>query len=376
MADEGHVETEKLLKDLEKRIAKEYAQAEKEVQEKLDDYLRRFRLKDQKWREWVAEGKKTKEEYAQWKVGQIMIGKRWEALKDQLAQDLHSANAIARGVIQNGMLDVYAINHNFGTYQIEHGLSISTSYTLYSRETVERILKDNPDLLPPPGIRMKQTFSDFEKYKKGENVELKKDTQDAFDKLITKNKDIRWQKGKIQSVTLQSILQGESITNMSKRIAREMGEVNHKSTIRYARTAATGAQNAGRVDAYGRAQKMGIEVRQTWLATLDNRTRHSHRQLDGETVDIGGMFSNGCHYPGDPTGPASEVYNCRCTLIGQIKGFERDVRGFGLRNDPNIGGMTYEQWRNEKRSTSNKITLPEEKGESIRMKYIREYRRK
>ena len=44
--DPANDETERLLAELEKKISKEYARAQKEVQEKLDDYLRRFRLKD------------------------------------------------------------------------------------------------------------------------------------------------------------------------------------------------------------------------------------------------------------------------------------------------------------------------------------------
>jgi hypothetical protein len=38
--------------------------------------------------------------------------------------------------------------------------------------------------------------------------------------------------------------------------------------------------------------------------------------------------------------------------------------------------MTYEQWKNEKKSTSNPITLPEEKAAAIRQSYIHEYSRK
>ena len=48
----------------------------------------------------------------------------------------------------------------------------------------------------------------------------------------------------------------------------------------------------------------------------------SHRILHGERIDVDGTFSNGCRFPGDPNGPAEEVYNCRCTLVAAIKGFE------------------------------------------------------
>lgn len=61
--------------------------------------------------------------------------------------------------------------------------------------------------------------------------------------------------------------------------------MNRDSAIRTARTAVTGAQNAGRLDSYYAAEKMGIKCRKQWMATLDGRTRHSHAMLDGEIVD-------------------------------------------------------------------------------------------
>ena len=47
MADSGHDGTEEILKEIEKRVTKEYRQAAAEVQAKLNDYWRRFRIKDE-----------------------------------------------------------------------------------------------------------------------------------------------------------------------------------------------------------------------------------------------------------------------------------------------------------------------------------------
>ena len=106
--------------------------------------------------------------------------------------------------------------------------------------------------------------------------------------------------------------------------------MNKSSAVRTARTAVTGAQNAGRMDSYVAAEKMGIKVRKEWLATLDGRTRHSHAMLDGKVVDKDKKFENGCMFPGDPNGPASEVYNCRCALIAAVDGIDTSN---GLRRD-------------------------------------------
>ena len=37
--DPAHDETERILAEMEKRIQKEYAQAEKDIQVKIDDYM-------------------------------------------------------------------------------------------------------------------------------------------------------------------------------------------------------------------------------------------------------------------------------------------------------------------------------------------------
>lgn len=346
MADYGHEQTDELIAALEKKIAREYRQAVKEAQEKLDDYLRRFAIKDEKWQLMVARGEKTAEEYKAWREAQIMTGKRWEALKNQLAADYHNANVIARGIVTGAMPEAYAVNMNWATYQLEKLGRVDTGFTLYSRETVERILRDNPDLLPAPGRNMKAR--------------------------LAAGKDIAWQAGQIQSVTLQSIVQGESIPHMAQRIARTMGESNHKSTIRYARTAMTGAQNAGRQDAYKRAEALGVKMKRRWIATLDNRTRHEHRQLDGQERGTEEPFTVDGYeimYPGDPSAEGFLVWNCRCTTRAVVDGWESKSRA--LRSDEAIGGQSYEEWR-EGHSRPERITKQEEISEAMRRKTINE----
>lgn len=340
--DAGHRETDELLAKLERDISALYEEAAADVEAKLADYLRRFEIKDKTWQKWVKEGKKTKEEYLNWQKGQMMMGYRWEALQSQLAEDLTNADQIARSIINGYTPEVYAINHNHATYEIENGMKVNTSYTLYDRQTVERLMRDNPDLLPAPKVDIP--------------------------------KDLRWNKQHIQSAVLQGIVQGESIPKIASRMMM-VADMDRKAAIRTARTAITRAENAGRVDGYKRAQAMGIEMRQQWVATLDGRTRHSHRQLDGEVAEVGGTFSNGCRYPGDPRGDPSEVYNCRCTLIASLKGFERDLSDLSIRRSEKLEGMTYEEWKKD-HGKSERITKGEEISNAMRQKYINEYQGK
>lgn len=352
MIDPAHKETDEILKALEKRITAEYRQAEKEIQAKLDDYIRRFEKKDATWQKWVKQGKKTQEEYEKWRIGQIAIGKRWEEMKQTIAEDLSHVNLIARSIVDEHMPEVYALNHDYGTFEVETGSLIDTSYTLYSRESIEFLMKNNPQILPDPGKEL--------------------------NRRIYNGLDVRWNRQQLQSVMIQSILQGESIPAIADRLAEKVGERNRAAAIRNARTMTTGVEAAGRIDAYKRAEDMGIDMQQEWLAVHDQRTRHEHRLLDYQRVPVGQPFivpttGEKIRYPGDPDAAGYLIYNCRCTVRGVVAGLEPQSRKY--RSDEKLEGMTWEEWK-EAKAESNPITLPEEKAENIKWSYIAEYRKK
>ena len=311
MADEGHEATEALIGEVSERVRREYVAAYEEAEEKLADYLRRFEAKDRIHAEAVRRGEETEADYREWRRGQILVGRRWQELVDALAEDYRNADRIAASITSGYLPDAYAINHDYATFQVERGSNLDTSYTLYDRATVERLIRDQPDLLPAV--------------------------------KVDGRKDLAWNRRHLASAITQGVLQGESMDRVARRI-RSVADMDYRAAMRTARTAMTSAQNAGRVDAYRRAQGMGIRVRKQWLATLDGRTRHSHRRLDGEVVGLDEEFSNGLSYPGDPSGAGSEVYNCRCTLVADLPDVDYSE---GTRSSK-LGGVSYEQWRGER----------------------------
>lgn len=360
--DYGHRQSDKMLKELEKRLEAEYAQAERELVEKVAQYFKAYERKNAVKLAQLNAGQITPKEYFRWKQGQLLIGQRWQEMQDTIATDLHNVNKIAGAMISTHAKDVYALNHNYGTYEVEKGSLVDTSYTLYNRDTVERLMRDNPDILPPPGKYVSQR--------------------------IAEGKDVRWNKQQVQSVMTQSILQGESIPKIAKRlegavgksytediiknadkktakqIAKELARKNKAAAIRNARTMTTGAENAGRVDAYKRGQEMGVKSQQMWVATLDSRTRHEHRLLDGQKRAVGEPFEidgEKIRFPGDPTAPPYLVYNCRCGVIAVVKGSKLDKEGIeGIeRRDEKLGDMTYDEWKNAKATPAPSADKPE-----------------
>jgi hypothetical protein len=56
----------------------------------------------------------------------------------------------------------------------------------------------------------------------------------------------------------------------------------------------------------------------TWVSGPN--PRGSHAQMDGETVELNELFSNGMNGPGDYSGGAAEVANCNCDLDFSTEG--------------------------------------------------------
>lgn len=124
---------------------------------------------------------------------------------------------------------------------------------------------------------------------------------------------------------------GEGIPDLAKRVRRILSvtetEMWPNRAVVVARTETLGALNAGRTDAFAAvAEELGGEFEKMWLSTDDDRTRHSHRQADGQRVPVGTPFIVGADpdmglagaqlmQPGDPDGPAHEVIQCRCTTL-------------------------------------------------------------
>ena len=333
MADQAHKETDRMMDKVLDRVRKEYKVANKEIQEKLDDYLQRFAIKDKIKQEQVKSGKITQDEYIKWRTGQIMIGKRWEEMRDTIAADYSHANQIAMSIVNGYTPDVYALNHNYGTYEAEKGALVDTSYTLYDRQTVERLIRDNPDLLPKATVDIP--------------------------------KDQRWNKNKVTSAVMQGVIQGEDITKISKRL-QQVTNMNETAAVRNARTMTTSAENGGRQDSYTRAESMGIKMKKQWMATLDSTTRDSHAIADGQVVgtkDTFHLMHGELEYPGDPAGPPAEVYNCRCTMVAVVDGVDPSIRPDAVSRNSKLGGMTYDEWKEEHQQRADARTARAQKSE-------------
>lgn len=131
----------------------------------------------------------------------------------------------------------------------------------------------------------------------------------------------------------RGVREGSSIPDISANVQRVLTASatpywqGRATTV--ARTETIGATNAGAfAAAVQRAYSAGDDTAEkVWLSTLDDRTRETHRDADQQRVPLLQTFTvggAGLQFPGDPTGPAQEVINCRCTLLAVVAGEELD----------------------------------------------------
>ena len=309
LPDVAYDETEEILAEMIAEIESVYGQAYEELHDKADDYVAWFMAEDQRFRQKVIDGEATKKEWQDWRMRKMMTGLHWYKLQEVAAADMANSNGIAYSIINGFIPEVYALNANWTVYWTEHSLEIDTSFELFNAPAIERLIRDHPDVLPKASV----------------NIPL----------------DMQWNKQNMTSALMQSIIQGESPQQLADRLA-SITDMNQTSAIRNARTMITSAQNGARQDMYERNESMGIIGKKTWIATLDFRTRDSHRVLDGVQVGIHDKFPNGLMEPGDPSGEPAEIYNCRCKSITMFP--DQNLSKF--KRDSKLGDMSYDEWKN------------------------------
>lgn len=309
---DGHEFADKKLFELAKEIRRIYAQAAKESEQRLAEFLDTFNETDKEKRKAVKDGKLSEKSYKAWRQREFTKGENYIAVRDSIAEQVADSAGLAVAAVNGKMADVYAENLNYSHFMTEKGTGFNLAFDLISADTLQVLAANGHKLVPN---------ADF-----------------------VRNKCVSWNKRQIAGQIGIGILLGEPIPAIAKRMRNVTG-MNARNSIMTARTLTTAAENAGRLKGFDDAKKLGVRMKQEWLATLDVRTRDSHRHVDGEKVEVGAKFSNGLRFPGDPDAPYSETANCRCTLIGAVDGVDTsDAERWSKLPE----GMTYEQWKGQR----------------------------
>lgn len=317
--DKMQLQTDKDLEELERRLKREYRKAQKEVSEKADAFFVAFQQQDEAMRIRLLKGDITNAEYENWRRNQLILNQHYTELEKRLAQEYTRTNIRAADMINDSLYDTYANNYNYQIYLAEHDGKIATSFSLYDRDAVRIAVSETPGMIKTAQVDVK--------------------------------KNLRWNAQKVSSALAQGILQGDSIDHISNRL-QAVTNMNRSSAIRTARTLTTGAENGGRFQCSQRLKAAGVEQEKQWMATLDKRTRDSHRMLDQEKVPMDQPFSNGLMYPGDMSMAHSkpeEVFNCRCRYVTQFKRFPSTFQ-----RSTDALEESYEEWKRGRNKVQSK----------------------
>lgn len=321
MADLGAILTDDEIANIENNLRSVYDEAYKDILRKQQDFNRKYAAKEAIHLKDVKNGKWTQEEFDAWKAGQVFQNKQWEDKKNQILNTMYNANSTAADIINGKTKDVFTFNANYTAYQLEHGAGINFGFGLYDETSVVNLIRNDPQLLP----------------------EWK----------IDQPKDYTWNQKKLNRQINLGIIEGESLDKIANRLSKSLVSQNFNKMRTFARTAMTGAQNSGRQIRLEEAKKLGINVKKEWMATLDAHTRMTHRKLDGQKVDTDKSFDiNGMsiRFPGDPLAPAALVYNCRCTMVGDLVNYPATYDRYDNIDGKRIRGMSYSEWEEAKKN--------------------------
>lgn len=319
------IHRKKYEEQLEQKIRETFEEARADIEAKMADFNRKRNIKDKIKLKELQDGKITQKEYNSWRAGQTFQGKQWVAKREQIEHTLYNANSIAVKMINEQRTNLFAFNANYQAYELEHGVGINFGFGLYDSSTVARLIKSDPQILPM--------------WK------------------VDEPKDYVWNSRNVNNAVRQGIIQGERLDQIAKRLTVGLSTKNMNKMLTFARTGMTEAQNAGRQQRLKEAEGMGIKVHKEWLATLDELTRWQHADLDGQKVPIDKPFKIDGYtirYPGDPTAHPSMVYNCRCTLVGDLDDYPSEYERYDNIDGKPVKAMSYREWETAKNKTYSK----------------------
>lgn len=120
----------------------------------------------------------------------------------------------------------------------------------------------------------------------------------------------------VRVVLVESFADGGGEASTVKLIRERIGR--KLSATNAARIARTEMHTASTIGADEAARSTGLEMVKEWASAEDGRTRLSHAEADGQEVALDDPFEVGSSrlmVPGDPSGPAKEIINCRCAVL-------------------------------------------------------------
>lgn len=266
-----HRQEKALLKKMQREFSIAYTNAYKELSKMMDK---------------MPDGKLSQAE--------MMKYDRLNKLIKNIQSEIKKAETLQDFQLKTYLKNAYEINYYHTGYMVDSTLGIKTGFSAVDRKQVNAMI-NNPLLKIAIDDNKVKVYQD------------------------------------IQRTLTQSVVQGDGIRETSKKLKKRI-DVSLSRAELIVRTETTKTMAKARVDGMERVERAGIEIQKEWVATLDERTREEHEELDGERVGIDEPFSNGSMSPDEP--------NCRCTVVTYFPEYSKD------RKDT-YGYSDYNDWKRQ-----------------------------
>ena len=293
---------DKLLNQIRREISSIYDKSEISLKIKITNYLQIFYKEDTKKRELLKSGKISETDYRNWRILNIITGKKWQSVLSALAKELTASDTLADDVVFQKLQQAYTEGRYYGIYEVEHQTGIATGQA--------KNISSNADSLP-----------------KRDNSKPDRDF----------NRNKRNIESKLMIMIMRFGIPVSAVTGNMQRVT----SLNQLYANNNAYILVTGAENAGRIDSYQALNKLGFNLSKTWITRGDRRVRNSHGDINRNCIELGKRFRNGCRFPCDPRGELDEICNCRCKMLvtaGEFKYSQAKV-------NERLKNLTYKQWR-------------------------------
>lgn len=255
-----------------------------------------------------------------------LIGNAYGAALAASAQD--TAEFLSRALTATVSFDV--VNDRAVAAIQRNSLRLITNFTADQRQTVRqaiargigqglnprdqaRLFRDVVGLTP----RQEMAVANYQRLLEAAGRE-----RGAGEALTRELRDRRFDRTVRRAIRDEAPLTREQVGTMVSRYRERY--IAHRAEV-IGRTEALRSAHEGTEEMYRQAIDQGAvnpnELRRTWNAATDDRTRDSHINLNGQEKPFGETWQGQdgeLRYPGDPLAPGSETIQCRCVLSTRL----------------------------------------------------------
>jgi hypothetical protein len=276
-------------------LVKAYKKALKEIQSKISDMFVRYG-DDVKYSDMASYNRLTN-------------------LEKQITDQLKILNGEVVAITKTAVKETFQLNYYYTGFVLERSTQVKLGFGLLNPSVIEASIYNQLDAIK---------WTDRQKQHSVKLVQ------------------------QIREEITQGLIQGKGYPNISRAI-REKTELTAGKTDRIVQTETHRVQTQGRIagisKAESAAERLGMKIKRVWVATLDNKTRDTHAELDGKHADDEGLFHVRKLITEGPGlfGVAEEDINCRCSLRAEVEGFESKIRKDNISKNI-IPYTTYTEW--------------------------------